>query len=103
MSDKPQPPNVFFRLVIVASAVFIITIFAMVAVMFGDPRAPLAQLLNEYSGKLLVVEVAAILITGWLGMTIDHHRSRQHRPSDVEPDQAETNSRSPNFDPTHGK
>ena len=78
---RTLPMNVFFRLVAAASAAFVITILAMVAVLFSDPRALPARLLNAYGGWILVCEVTAIIVGTWLALAIDRHRSRGHRQS----------------------
>ena len=63
--------NVFFRLTAFCAAVFVITIFALVAIVFSDPQAPPVQFLNEHGGKLLVYEMIATIILGVLAMAID--------------------------------
>jgi hypothetical protein len=94
MSDRSQPEparprNPFFPLAAFASVLFIITILALVAGVFGDPRAPLAQLLDRYAGRLLAGEVAAILITGFLAMFVDRRqairaqKSSKPNPQDI--------------------
>ncbi len=71
MSDDPQRPNLFFRLVIVAGCVFLVTIFALVATIFGDPESPVARFLNKHGGTLIAAEVAATLLLGLLAMAVD--------------------------------
>lgn len=77
MPDPARPRNLFFPLAALASALFIITILALVAGVFGDSRAPLAQLLDRYAGRLLSGEVAAILITGFLAMFVDRRQTKR--------------------------
>ena len=85
MPDPARPRNLFFPLAVFASVLFIVTILALVAGVFGDPRAPLAQLLDRYAGRLLAGEVAAILITGFLAMYVDRTQTRR---SQKDPPQA---------------
>ena len=85
MPDPARPRNLFFPLAALASVVFIVTILALVASVLGDSRAPLAKLLDRYAGRLIAVEVAAILVTGFLAMFVDR---RQTRRSQKNPAQA---------------
>ncbi len=75
MSPTPQRTNPFFRLVIPACAVFIVTIFAMVAVPFGNPDAPPARFLDENGGTLITCEVAAILVLGLSALCLDRRQT----------------------------
>lgn len=75
MPDPAHRRNPFFRLAAFSSVLFIVTILALVAGVFGDTRAPLAHLLDRYAGRLLAGEVAAILITGFLAMFVDRRQS----------------------------
>ncbi|HEY2251762.1 MAG TPA: hypothetical protein VGH74_11900 [Planctomycetaceae bacterium] len=77
MSDPVHPRNPFFPLAVFASVLFIVTILALVAGVLGDSRAPLAQLLDRYAGRLLAGEVAAILITGFLAMFVDRRQTKR--------------------------
>ena len=71
MSEKPKPLNIFFTLVIIASALFIITIFAMSANILGDENAPMTSIIDRYAGIALVIEFVAILVFGFLAMALD--------------------------------
>lgn len=75
MPDPVPRRNLFFPLAAFSSALFIITILALVAAVFGDERAPLAQLLDRYAGRLLAAEVAAILLTGFLALVVDRRQT----------------------------
>jgi uncharacterized membrane protein YbhN (UPF0104 family) len=75
MSEAPAPRNPFFPLAAFCSALFIVTILAMLASVFGDERAPLAQLFDQYAGRLIAGEVAAILLTGFLALFIDRRQT----------------------------
>ncbi|MES2790261.1 MAG: hypothetical protein V4719_11670 [Planctomycetota bacterium] len=63
--------NLFFRMAAGLVLLFVITIFALIAILFGDPAAPIAKLLDRYGMQLIIVEMCAILITGALAMTVD--------------------------------
>ena len=75
MSDTPAPRNPFFPLAAFFSALFIITVLALVASVFGSERAPLAQLFDQYAGRLIAGEVAAILVTGFLALFVDRRQT----------------------------
>ena len=78
-SDATPPPgepvrsriNIFFRLAAALVAVFVITIFSLIAAVFGDPAAPMALLLDKIGLQLILGEMFAILIVGTLAMTVD--------------------------------
>ena len=71
--------NLFFRMAAGLVLVFVVTIFALIAILFGDPAAPVAKFLDRYGMQLIVGEMVAILVTGALAMTID--RWQASRPS----------------------
>ena len=61
MRGPGSKPSLLFQLVIPATAVFVITILSLIAVVFSDPRAPLAQLLNRHGNTLLVGEFVVVI------------------------------------------
>ncbi len=67
--------NIFFRIAAGLVGVFVVTIFSLIAVVFGDPAAPLARLLDRIGMQLIVGEMCAILIVGTLAMTVDRRTS----------------------------
>ncbi len=85
--SETRPPgelNFFFRLAVASSAVFIITIFALVAALFGNPQAPPAQFLNAYGGVLIAGEVGVILFVAFVAMAVDRIRTVRNAPPVVE-------------------
>jgi len=66
--------NLFFRLAAFSAAMFVVTVLALIATMFGNPHAPLNQFLDQYGGILIAVEVTGSLLLGVLAMTIDRRR-----------------------------
>jgi len=74
--------NPFFGLTAVLGLTFIVTIFAMVATMFGDPLSPMNQFLDRSGGTLMTVEVIGILAAGLLAMGLDRwqtlHEAKQN-------------------------
>lgn len=75
MPDRAQSRNPFFPLAAFSAALFILTILALVASVFGDPHAPLAQLFDWYAGRLIAIEVAATLLTGFLALAVDRRQT----------------------------
>lgn len=86
MPDSPSR-NPFFPLTVLFSGMFIVTILALVAGIFGDPQAPLAQFLDRHAGKLLGFEVVAILISGFLALATDRRQTLAQRPGSQSPPQ----------------
>lgn len=74
--------NVFFRLATGLVALFVVTIFALIAVLFGDPKAPIAILLDRIGMQLIVGEMCAILVVGTLAMTVDRRTAMHSTPSE---------------------
>ena len=75
MPDRAQSRNPFFPLAAFSAALFIITILALVASVFGDPHAPLAKLFDRYAGRLIAIEVAATLVIGFLALAVDRRQT----------------------------
>ncbi len=84
MSEKPKPLNIFFTLVIIASALFIITIFAMSANILGDENAPMTSIIDRYSGIALGIEFVAILVFGFLAMALDRSEMLREKAKEEE-------------------
>ena len=76
-STPPERASIWFQLAGALAVVFVITVLAMVAAMFGDPQAPSAQFFDRYGGQLIVVEVAALIIASVIAMAADRWRSRR--------------------------
>jgi hypothetical protein len=64
----PQPgptrPGWWFQLAALSAALFVVTVLALIATVFADPRAPVNQWLNANAGWLMLVEVVAIVVFG---------------------------------------
>ena len=63
--------NPFFGLTALLGMAFVVTIFAMVATMFGDPRSPMNQFFDQSGGSLMMAEVVGLLVAGLLAMGLD--------------------------------
>lgn len=74
MRGPGSPPGMLFRLVIPATAVFIVTILSMIAVLFSDERAPLAKFLNRNGNALLAIEFFVVIVLSILAMIVDRRQ-----------------------------
>ncbi len=61
---RPTRPGWWFQLAALSAALFVVTVLALIATVFADPRAPANQWLNAHAGKLLFGEVIAIVVFG---------------------------------------
>ena len=71
MRGPGSKPSLLFQLVIPATGVFVITILSMIAIVFSDPRAPVAQWLDKNGNRLLIVEFVAVIILSFMAMAVD--------------------------------
>lgn len=97
MRGPGSKPSLLFQLVIPATAVFVITILSLIAVVFSDPRAPLAQLLNRHGNTLLVGEFVVVIILSILAMAVDRIQTLRQIKQDSlqQKDNSETLENSP--------
>ena len=85
MRGPGSPASLLFRLIVPATAIFIVTVMSLIAVVFSDQKAPVAKFLNAYGSKLLVVEFVAVMGLSLLAMTVDRIRTlRELRNSSKE-------------------
>lgn len=78
--DVPrEKPNVFFKLVIPASMLFVMTLFSLVAARMGRQDAPVNGFLDRYAGLLLTGEVIVILLLALIAMATDRRRLIEKR------------------------
>ena len=75
MKPPRTKPSLFFKLVIPATVVFIATILALTACLFGDPDAPVNQWLDANGNSLLFWEFIAVVVLSFLAMAIDRIRT----------------------------
>ena len=71
MRGPGSKPSLLFQLVIPATAVFVITILSLIAIVFSDPRAPIAQWLDKNGNRLLIVEFVVVIILSFIAMAVD--------------------------------
>jgi hypothetical protein len=82
MRGPGSKPSLLFQLVVPATAVFVITILSLIAVVFSDPRAPVAQWLNQHGNRLLVGEFVVVIILSILAMTVDRIQTLRQMKQD---------------------
>jgi hypothetical protein len=98
-TTSPEPAsarNPFFAMVLFSASIFILTILAMVAVIFSDPRAPVARFFEAHAGRLIVAEVAVTLALGFLALAVDRLQSRRGISSTQEPNKSAMKNASEN-------
>lgn len=71
MRGPGSKPSLLFQLVIPATGVFVVTILSMIAIVFSDPRAPVAQWLDKNGNRLLIVEFVVVIILSFMAMAVD--------------------------------
>ena len=71
MRGPGSKASLLFQLVVPATAIFIMTTLSMIAVLFSDQRAPLAQWLNQHGNTLLAIEFVAVIVLSFLAMAAD--------------------------------
>jgi len=75
MKRPGAPASLLFRLIVPVCALFILTILALIASVFGDPRAPVSQWLDRHGTQILLYELVAIVVLILLAMTVDRIRT----------------------------
>ena len=74
MKPPRTKPSLLFRLIVPVTVVFIFTILALIASVFGDPKAPVSIWLETHGNTLLFWEFIAVVAMSLLAMTIDRVR-----------------------------
>ena len=84
MRGPGSKPSLLFQLVIPATGIFVITILSLIAVVFSDPRAPIAQWLDKNGNRLLIVEFVVVIILSFIAMAVDRIQTlKQIKQSDL--------------------
>lgn len=95
MRGPGAPASLLFRLIIPVTAVFIVTVLSLIAVLFGDQRAPIAQFLDKYGNTLLLWEFVIVMVLSFLAMAWDRRqilkamRERDSSPESASPGEAQ--------------
>lgn len=74
----PARPSLLFRAAGLLAALFVLTVFIMIAGVFSDPDLPINHWLNRHGMTLLLAEVALLLVVGFLAMLTDRSVAAQH-------------------------
>lgn len=85
MKPPVTRPSLFFRLVIPATVVFILTILSLIAALFGDAKAPVSVWLDAHGNQILLWEFVVVVVLSGLAMTIDRWRTLNGIEEDVHP------------------
>lgn len=83
--DEPEQP--LFKLVIVSSAAFLITVLSMTVSMIFPSESPASKFINRNGLQMIGVEVVLIIVFGILAMAVDRRRTlirQQQEKSDTE-------------------
>ena len=75
MRGPGSKPSLLFQLIIPATAIFCVTILSLIAVVFSDQRAPVAQFLNRHGGTLLIAEFVVVIVLSLLAITMDRRQT----------------------------
>jgi hypothetical protein len=78
--------RVLFALTAAVATAFVITILAMIAMMLGEPTAPVNRWFENYGGTLMLVEVIGIVIFGIAAMTADRRETLREHDRQKSPD-----------------
>ncbi len=73
--------RMLFRLTAATTTAFVITILAMVAMLLGDPEAPINLWFNRYGATVMAVQVAGIVMFGLAAMTADRRETLRAQTS----------------------
>lgn len=93
MRGPGSKPSLLFQLVVPATAIFSMTVLSMIAVVFSDQRAPVAQWLNHHGNSLLAAEFVVVIVLSLLAMTVDRIQTlRQMRQNPLPEEEAGNNS-----------
>jgi lysylphosphatidylglycerol synthetase-like protein (DUF2156 family) len=89
MRRQGSPPGLLFRLIVPATAIFIITIFALLAAPFSDQQAPIWEMLEKSGDRLLLAEFVVIIVLAVFAMAWDRRQIVKAATASAEADAAE--------------
>lgn len=73
--DRPQRASLWFQLTALSAAVFLLTVFALVATAFGDQTRGAAKWFNTNASQLIALEVVVTLALGFVAMAHDRRQA----------------------------
>ena len=88
MKTPRTKPSLLFRLIVPVTIVFIMTILILIAVLFGNPEAPISKWLHANGNHILFYELIAVVVLSIVAMAVD--RFNTLRGIDEEPFQPQT-------------
>lgn len=92
MSEESQPPNHLFKLVILVSAAFVLTILLMIVTAFSSIENPLVRFFNQHGLKLIGVEVVLILGSSAAAMWLDGKQTSAAKKQESDHDDGDASS-----------
>lgn len=78
-------PQALFLLTAVGTTVFVITILAMVAMLLGDPEAPINVWFNQHGASVMTFEVLAIGAFGTSAILFDRREIQREQRQQKSP------------------
>ncbi len=72
--------RILFQLTALAATVFVITILSTVAMVLGDPAAPINVWFNQHGTTVLMTEVGTVVLLGLAAMTADRRETLRAKP-----------------------
>lgn len=88
MSHENPKPNPLFKLVVVVSAAFVLTILLMIVTAFSSIESLLVKFFNNHGLKLIGAEVALILASAVAAMWLDGRQTIAANRSESTPDES---------------
>ncbi|MBI1311317.1 hypothetical protein GC176_08415 [bacterium] len=95
---RNEPEHPLFKLVIVSSAAFLVTVLSMVVAMLSPSESPLAKFINRNGVRMIAVEVVLIITVGILAMATDRRQTLQNgkrRARDISDEATDSEIRQP--------
>ena len=74
-SRKGEPEQPLFKLVIVSSAAFLITVLSFTVTMLFPSESPASKFIDRNGLQMIGVEVVLIIVFGILAMAVDRRRT----------------------------
>ena len=96
MTPENPTPNPLFKLVVVVSAAFVLTILLMIVTAFSSIENPLVRFFNEYGLQLIGAEVVLILGLAFSAMWLDGKQTIAAEKSSIDSHEEAPNDEIPN-------
>lgn len=86
MPQESPTPNPLFKLVVVFSAAFVLTILLMIVTAFSSIESALVRFFNTHGLKLIGIEVVLILTSAFAAMWLDGKQTTAGKKSELTSD-----------------